>query len=509
MFGKTKAAHLLVLCLICNVFSFATTAAETTTEPDISFDQIDGMHTASILNLSGDSTVPLTSVEITVWNISQPDQWSLLTSSPYLDRVVPYTDSATELTRWSWEHAFSLDSIDCTCYIELSLLEQTDLISFGMVAYIGDEHHRPVLRHALDISSSQMYSSKIFNDNSLELSFNYLLPPLQIESLETSELILSNVRICPAPFGICSESYTSLDSTDVPSDNLLAIEIDADAQSIQDGYYLLQVQIQDVYLTLSNNITQFVIVDQSKPVVNLTAIDEVIESQPIVVDIDVDDGYEGSAYTITWSITEPDGTPRAVLESEILEDNRLHFEPTKAGEYRVNALVRDIGGHLVTVIHNVSVSNIVPIIEIRFDGFLVENGSIVTIPSSGNWTFSANETMDTSNDQNTLEYTWFVDGKTLLSGKSFLVSNDIQQTNYREIRVQVTDDDGQSSELFFQVVQQDDLESESNSGSILASTVSLLFVFSIALLVYIRQRKQSESNSGFAKWTERGKGPKN
>ena len=509
MFGKTKAAHLLVLCLICNVFSFSTTAAETTMEPEISFDQIDGMHTASILNLSGDSTVPLTSVEITVWNISQPDQWSLLTSSPYLDRVVPYTDSATELTRWSWEHAFSLDSIDCTCYIELSLLEQTDLISFGMVAYIGDEHHRPVLRHALDISSSQMYSSKIFNDNSLELSFNYLLPPLQIESLETSELILSNVRICPAPFGICSESYTSLDSTDVPSDNLLAIEIDADAQSIQDGYYLLQVQIQDVYLTLSNNITQFVIVDQSKPVVNLTAIDEVIESQPIVVDIDVDDGYEGSAYTITWSITEPDGTPRAVLESEILEDNRLHFEPTKSGEYRVNALVRDIGGHLVTVNHNVSVSNIVPIIEIRFDGFLVENGSIVTIPSSGNWTFSANETMDTSNDQNTLEYTWFVDGKTLLSGKSFLVSNDIQQTNYREIRVQVTDDDGQSSELFFQVVQQDDLESESNSGSILASTVSLLFVFSIALIVYIRQRKQSESNSGFAKWTERGKGPKN
>ena len=81
----------------------------------------------------------------------------------------------------------------------------------------------------------------------------------------TNELILSNVRICPAPFGICSESYTSLDSTDVTFDNLLSIEVDADAQSIQDGYYLLQVQIQDLYLTLSNNITQFVVLDQSKP----------------------------------------------------------------------------------------------------------------------------------------------------------------------------------------------------------------------------------------------------
>ena len=467
------------------------------------------MHTISTLNLSGDSTVPLTSVEITVWNISQPDQWSLVTSSPYLDQVVPYTDPATELTRWSWEHVFTMESVDCTCYIEISLLEQTDLISFGLVAYIGVEHHRPVLMHALDISNSQMYSTKIFNDNSIDMSFNFLLPPLQIESLETSELILSNVRICPAPFGICSESYTTLDSTDVTFDNLLAIEVDANAQSIQDGYYLLQVQIQDVYLTLSNNITQFVVLDQSKPSVNLTAIDEVIESQPILVDIDVDDGYEGSAYTITWSITEPDGTPRAVLESEILEDNRLQFKPTKAGEYRVNALVRDIGGHLVTVTHNVNVSNIVPIIEIRFDGFLVENGSTITVPSSGNWTFSANTSFDTSNDQDTLEYTWFVDGKTLLSGKSFLASDDIQQTNYREIRVQVTDDDGQSSELSFQVVLQNELDSESNSGSILASTVSLLFIFSIAVLVYMRQRKQSESSTGFAKWTERGKEPKN
>ena len=493
-----------------NVLSFTATAAtDTATEPEISFDQVDGMHSFSILNLSGDSTVPLTSVEITVWNISQPDQWALLTSSPYLDQVVPYTDPLTDLTRWSWEHAFSFDSIDCTCYIEISLLEQTDLISFGLIAFIGEEHHRPVLRHALNISSSQMYSTKIFNDNLLDMSFNFLLPPSQTESFVANEQILSNVRICPAPFGICSESYTSLDSTDVTLDNLLAIEVDADAQSIQDGYYLLQVQIQDLYLTLSNNITQFVVVDQSKPIVNFSAIDEVTESEPILVDIDVDDGYEGSAYTITWSITEPDGIPRAVLESEILDDNRLVFKPTKAGEYRINALVRDIGGHLVTVNHNITVNNIVPIIEIRFDGFLVENGSTVTIPSSGNWTFSANTTFDTSNDQDNLEYTWFVDGKTLLTGKSFLASDDLQQTDYREIRVQVTDDDGQSSELSFQVVQQNELDSESNSGSTLASTVSLLFIFSIAVLVYMRQRKQSESNTGFAKWTERGKGPKN
>ncbi len=244
MFGKTKTVHLLVLCLIFNVSSLTAIASDAPTEPEISFDQLDGIHIVSILNLSGDSTVPLTSVEITVWNISQPEQWSLLTSSPYLDQVVPYTKSGTDLTMWSWEHSFNMESIDCTCYIEISLLEQTDLISFGLIAYSGNEHHRPVLRHALDIDNSQIYSTKIFNDKSLELTFNYLLPPLQIESLETTELILSNVRICPAPFGICSESYTRLDSTDVTLGNLFAIEVDADAQSIQDGYYLCRYKFR-------------------------------------------------------------------------------------------------------------------------------------------------------------------------------------------------------------------------------------------------------------------------
>ena len=114
-----------------------------------------------------------------------------------------------------------------------------------------------------------------------------------------------------------------------------------------------------------------------------------------------------------------------------------------------------------------------------------------------------------ANDRDNLDYTWYVDGKTLLSGKSYLASVDIQQTDYQEIRVQVTDDDGKSSELTFQVVQQEVQRSESMSGSVIASTASLLFILVIGLLVYTRQRKHSESSTGFVKWTERGKEPKN
>jgi hypothetical protein len=139
---------------------------------------------------------------------------------------------------------------------------------------------------------------------------------------------------------------------------------------------------------------------------------------------------------------------------------------------------------------------------------LVENGTEITIPKSGDWVFSANESTDTSNDQATLSYYWFVDGKALLSGKSYLSSSDIQTPDYREIRVEVVDDDAQSANISFNVRQQTE-SSQTFSDSSLSFGIALFFVLSLAVVVLMRQRSSSEGTSGFVKWTERGKEPKN
>ena len=507
MFCKTNTAHLLVLCLVMNVLAIHSNGDESESSPSISFDQVDGLHVDSMLNLSGDSNVPLTSIEIVLWNISTPDQWSLVSSNTFLDSVVPYTDVDTESTMWAWQHSLDTTSMNCTCYVEISLLEQTDLISFGIVVYVGDAWHRPVLQQVPE--SENFHSTQIFNDRIIDLTYDYLLPPSQSESTSSVGTILTNVRICPAPYGICVENYESILASNTSFTSTFDLEIDANMQTLSDGFYILQVQIQDVYLTLSNNITQFIVLDRNKPNVNLSAVDQVNEAQSIVVDIDVEDGYIGSSYSITWSITEPDGNPRAVLATEILNDSRLEFQPSKAGDYRVNALVRDLGGHLIIVYHNVSVVNLPPSAQVRYDGFLVQDGSSITVPASGNWIFSANASSDTSNDQNTLEFYWFVDGKTLLSGKSFLSSADIQSSDYKQIRVQVVDDDGEVDELSFEVIQQRIENQDTSSNSLLASSVSILFILAVGIVVYLRQRNHSDSSTGFVKWTERGEEPKN
>ena len=506
----TKTAPLLVLCLLMSVLA-PTTLAEGDSDvdtPRILFDQSDGIVVDSVVNLTGISNVPLTSVEVTIWNISMPDQWTLVSSSPYLDLVVPYSDSESSETMWSWSHDFHVDDLECTCYVEVSLMEQTELVSFGLVVYVGDSFHRPVLSQSNSLESVNLFSMEIFNADAIVLSYDVLLPMYQGESSQSNINIIPNMRICPAPNGICTEEYSSVLVSSTFSEEL-ELGFNTNENSISDGYYLLQVQVQDEFLTLSNNFTQYVLFDQTEPSVELSAVEQVNESESIVVDIQVDDGYIASSYVITWSIIGPDGLPRSVLSSEILEDNRLEFLPTKSGQYQVNALVRDTGGFLVAVNHNVNVSNIDPSVSVRYDGFLIEDGSIVTVASFSDWLFSANTSTDSQNDVEGLEYFWYVDGKSLLSGQSYLSSSDLQSSSFNEIRVEVVDDDGSSSNMSFEVVLQTSESEESMSNAVLISLLGLFFILFVAMVITFRRRVKSGVSTGFVKWTERSDGPKN
>jgi len=506
---NAKTCLLLVLCLLLTLalpHSAASDANETS--HIVTFDQEDGLHVHSILNLSGNSTVPLASVEIELWNISTPDQWTLLSSSPFLDNVVPYTDVESDSTMWSWTHMFNLTSVDCTCYVEISLLQQTDLTSFGLLIYAGDGNHRPILRPSVSAESHALSSAQIFSEDMIDVSFDYILPPSPENFGVTGLDVIPVARYCPAPLGICVENYSALTTTYTVEDGL-HLSIDADGNQLADGFYLFQIQIQDSFLSLSNNLTQYIVLDQTQPSVELSAIEQVNESEMVVVDVEAYDGYTGSRFVITWTITEPGDSPRSVTEGELLEDNRLEFEAKKSGMYTVTALVRDLGGHLVVVEHNVSVMNQQPTAVVRFDGFQILDGSVVTIPSDGSWVFSANASTDSGNDQQSLEYYWSVDGKSLLSGKSYLESSDIQASSYTTIHLEVVDDDGASSELSFQVIQQEIESKESVADVPLYSMLTLFLVLFLSLLYVLRKRTQSDVNSGFVKWTERGKKPKN
>ena len=45
--------------------------------------------------------------------------------------------------------------------LELSLMEQTDLVSFGIVVYVGNNYHRTVLQQSSYATSYETYSTQI------------------------------------------------------------------------------------------------------------------------------------------------------------------------------------------------------------------------------------------------------------------------------------------------------------------------------------------------------------
>ena len=123
--------------------------------------------------------------------------------------------------------------------------------------------------------------------------------------------------------------------------------------------------------------------------------------------------------------------------------------------------------------------------------------------------FSANTSTDSQNDVAGLEYFWYVDGKSLLSGQSYLSSFDVQSSSFKEIRVEVVDDDGSSSNLSFEVVQQVAESEEFMGYAVLMSLLALFFILFVAMVIMLKQRVKSDVSSGFVKWTERSDGPKN
>lgn len=475
-----------------------SSTAENHSDPILQFDQSDGFHFLDLINVSGSSTVPLNSVEISLWNVTSKGQYDLMNLSTSLLSVSPF-ESDSGMTYWLWTHEFTHHEESCTCLVRISLLEQTDLKLYGLTIYLGDENHRPVLMWA---SESDQTSQIILASEDVSLSYGVLLPPnlLSTEPNSLNSDVLTSFSVCPAPFGICTDDYSSVIIVHELVGNELIITMETLSINLPDGLYLAEFHIQSMSLKESNYLTQYLALDRNPPNVTLSSVSVLSESESITIDLDVDDGYEGSAYTITWTVIEPDGELRAVSQNEILSDNRLSFTTDEQGVYQIFGLVRDVGGNYVNVQHNVSVINIEPVLDLRYDGFKISNDQIITVKSNEEWCFSANQTTDTINDIDTLEYNWFVDGKSLLSGRSYLLSSDIDREDWKQITLTLTDNDGATSSITFDVVEQE-IENESSFQALTFWSTFLLMLI-IIFVILIRKKVLSTQESDFVRWSD-------
>ena len=350
-------------------------------------------------------------------------------------------------------------------------------------------------------SESYLTSQIMLTTEDVVLTYDVLLPPnlISLEEISNPD-VLSSLSVCPAPFGICTDEYIPVTILHELIDGELTVTMESLSINLPDGLYLVDFYVQSMSLRESNTLTQYMAVDRNPPNVTFSSISELFEAEMITVDINVDDGYEGSVYSITWTIIEPDGELRAVSSNEILVDNRLSFEADEQGVYQIFGLIRDLGGNIVNVQQNVSVVNVEPQLDLRYDGYKISNNQTVMVKSSEEWCFSANQTTDTVNDIDSLQYNWFVDGKSLLSGRSYLLSSDIKSDDWKDITLTLTDDNGASTSITFSVEEQN--SQDPNSFQSITIWTTILFLLIISAIVIIRKKVFSSQETDFIRWSD-------
>ena len=472
----------IATCLVCLLFGISTLAMVVSAHHiaedayNLVILQDDGTHFTENILLNGTTTLAPSEATWELWNVVNGiSGWSLEDSGSHFSDVVPVSENM-----WNWTLEINITEIDCTCLLPISIPNGLDPMTKSIIVYLGVSEHRPMI---LDIQ----YATTIVVEEQVSIEIEYVTPSIN----NTGVTVFST--ICEAPHGVCFEESHPITFNQSDNNGTATIMLDPLVMGIEDGIYQLEFHITDALLLNSNTETLAIVLDTHAPIVNLSGLEQVIESQNIFISAFIDDGYSGSSEHIVWTIHSPDGKVRSPTNEEFQDEYSLNLIPTLSGEWTIDLLVRDIGGHFVTTNHSFSVSNSAPQAHLTLDGFEVHNGSLLTPANANNWVLDGSASSDTLDDIQTLQYVWYIDGDARLSGKSIFTQADYSFSGHKEVKLVVTDDDGAESQINFTVFVEEETITGNNSLTVIA-----IIGFTALILGLLVMRKMSTRFRGSA-----------
>ena len=502
----------VILCLMFPLFqSPLAEAVPNQNSRDLLIYQQNGMVFDEMLYLNGSSSFSLSDLE---WHLvihhSNGSMMSL--DSGKLTSVTAVSES-----QWDWELELNVSSYDCTCEIVLTDSIHEQPIRDTRVVYLGSQNHHPFILPFIsaNFGIGEQHPLFLLSDRDLELSIP-LITPAQSGTESFVEL-----GVCPAINGLCLTEMVDYSNFNLSS-NTQALELifERNNLGLVDGYWLFNITVVDALLRSSNTEHFFLLVDQNTPQVSLacdldfTAVTEdsteslaamnaVEEFSSISFSATVDDGYLGGENILTWTLLLPDGSRRALTSDEKVSNTLISLNPEVPGTWVVELLVRDTAGRLVHTSVEFEVENLAPVIQIELDSFILTEGSTVTLNDGEVWEINSSKSFDTTNDNSDLLHTWYVNGNTLVSGKSTIQSSDFSETGTYDVRLVVQDNDGASSEVSFQVHISDEITSNALSSQTLLFSGTVIFLAILLLGVFINSSRKHANQTNVPKWVSK------
>lgn len=508
MGGSKRCILMMFFCIIAPILSNPVVSAVVPENDSNGFtlSQENGLLFDSVLFLNGSSTSSLVDFH---WDLSSLDRGLPSFDSGKLTSVVAVAEN-----HWDWELEVNVSAYDCTCIVTLFDTAANQHPVSARIVYLGTQNHHP---HILPIKSSlngMPHSGPIFllSQSTLTIEIPVVIPQ------SGNQVSFTKLGICPAPSGFCLTEMTDFSNFNFTTyDTKITLEFDRLALDLADGFWLFNITVSDGLLRTSNTEHFRILMDQNLPLVTLscdagTTVNDigsseslprvltVVENTSVSFFVSVDDGYLGGSNILTWTLVLPDGSRRALQSSEQVSDSLITLHPDAPGSWLVELLVRDTAGWLTHSSINLTVVNIAPVVQLELDSFVVLDESVIALSSGENWILNSSKSSDTANDESDLIHTWYVNGELLSTGEMAIDSSDFSETGTYDIVLVVEDDNGESSELSFQVKITDAAEpSTINSMTLLLSAFVLIAIILITLLFVNSSRKQSRETT-VPKW---------
>ena len=477
----------MVLLMLILQFSFIEKAKASGNNEHLhlTIEQDDGVTFENALFMNGSSEIPLQNFNWYLTDAFQPD-------SEVLDSGKFSSVSSVSEGHWEWTLEINVSTYDCTCRIQFS----PDLINHASynsrIIYLGAMNHSPFIHpFIIDHETSRNYDY-LLADSPLSITIPAVIPPTSLDE------IIVKLNVCMAPNGFCQERMTDFSEFNysTSTDGVLLTLMPATV-TLSDGFWRFNITILDKFLS-SSNVEYFqLLVDENPPQIEVScdvsqsvsvseSADTTVESSPVIFESEnisfsarIEDGYDGGDNILTWTLVHPDGSRRALSNTESISNSMITLSPEIPGQWTVELLVRDTSGRLLQSTHYFEVINKAPIAVVELDSFIITENFSAKVELGGSWELNSSLSFDSTNDQNSLIHMWVIDGKPLANSIQILNSSSFDGVGLYDIRLVVEDDNGELSQIEFQL-QIEEMDTE-NPTSILNSWILYSLIFSLLL----------------------------
>ena len=482
MMAQSRSIVLVALLLLACVPSTTADA----TGPQIHFDQDNGLvQSSGQVTLSGQANVPLNEITWTVVDVSTSD---VIASGDYLDTVMPEQEGT-----WTWTHNISVPPSGCSC--RFAVVQGT--YSAEIVLYLGPPGSwAPVwldatLASATEPQPEQMGEDKKQSAVLLTDAGNVSKTlPLTFPPNRWNGSFLEVQRCQASASGVCKSPTTTMTLPIVRDGSSYSVVFNPVDWSPEGHWSITSMVAVDGVLSRSTPSIWHLLHDVTPPVATIEAVEFANESERVRLVVNATDLGSEQVTLVDLRVTDPNGEVRVLDPMTALSET--FFLPDLAGQWTVQATVQDGAGLLRVVSHDLAVQNVVPEVNLRFNGAVVESGDTLRVRSGDAFILDASASSDTGNDLIGMNHVWWIGADGRLSGMPELSEDRFEDPGSYDIRIEVVDDDGASAELAFTLEVIEDTDSLVESV-LLGPLLLLIFGAGLALLFFLRNRSQGPS----------------